>query len=100
MSKSKAKKLREKLTREGKMNPEAKRSPFVFADMRTRTTKTKKDHLYHFKHKNHQSLDGSDGSFYFAAIDKCFRRICLSTYNLCASSKVVSTKWILVSGTA
>jgi len=36
MAKSKAKKLREKLAREGNMNPEAKRSPFVFTDMRTR----------------------------------------------------------------
>jgi len=67
MAKSKAKKLRDKLAREGKLNPEAKRSPFVFTDMRTRTTKTKKDHLYLFKHKNHQSHDGNDGSFYFAA---------------------------------
>jgi polyhydroxyalkanoate synthesis regulator phasin len=65
MAKSKAKKLREKLAREGKMNPEAKRSPFVFSDLRTRTTKTKKDHLYQFKNKNHQSYDGNDGSFYF-----------------------------------
>lgn len=65
MAKSKAKKLREKLTREGKMNPEIKRSEFVFSDMRTRTTKTKKDHMYQFKHKNHQSQDGNDGSFLF-----------------------------------
>jgi hypothetical protein len=100
MAKSKAKKLREKLSREGKMNPEAKRSPFVFTDMRTRATKTKKDHLYQFKHKNHQSQDGHDGSFYFAATDKCFKNSCLCTYNLCASSREVSTKWILVSGTA
>jgi len=67
MAKSKAKKLRDKLVREGNMNPEAKRSEFVFTDMCTRRTKTKKDHLYQFKHKNHQSKDGSDGSFYFAA---------------------------------
>jgi len=66
MAKSKAKKLREKLVREGKMNPELKRSPFVFSDMRTRITKTKKDHLYQFKHKNHSSWEGNDGSFYFA----------------------------------
>jgi hypothetical protein len=65
VAKSTAKKLREKLTREGKMNPEAKRSPFVFSNMRTRTTKTKKDHLYQFKHKDHQSQQGNDGSFYF-----------------------------------
>lgn len=69
MAKSKSKKLREKLSREGKLNPESKRSPFVFNDMRTRVTKTKKDHLYQFKHKNHQSHDGNDGSFYFGGCD-------------------------------
>lgn len=67
MAKSKAKKLREKLTREGRMNPEVKRSPFVYADMRSRKTKRKKDHLYQFKNKNHQSQTGNDGSFYFSA---------------------------------
>ncbi|KIL49477.1 hypothetical protein [Jeotgalibacillus soli] len=66
MSKSKARKMREKLVREGRLNPEIKRSPFTQADMRTRTTKTKKDHLYHFKHKNHSLHKGDDGSFYFA----------------------------------
>lgn len=64
VAKSKAKKLREKLNREGRMNPSEKRSPFVFTDMRTRTTKTKKDHLYQFKHKNHHSEAGNDGSFF------------------------------------
>jgi hypothetical protein len=78
MAKSKAKKLREKLAREGNMNPEAKRSPFVFTDMRTRATKTKKDHLYQFKHKNHQTRKGYDGSFYFATHKcKCFNNFCL-----------------------
>ncbi len=67
VAKSKAKKLREKLTREGRMNPEEKRNPFVFTDMRTRMTKTKKDHLYQFKHKNHQSQAGNDGSFYLVS---------------------------------
>ncbi|WML59290.1 hypothetical protein [Neobacillus sp. PS2-9] len=67
MAKSKAKKLRDKLTREGKLNPENKRSPFVFTDMRTRATKTKKDNIYQFKHKNHQSQNGNDGSFYFVS---------------------------------
>ena len=67
MAKSKAKKLRDKLAREGKLNPEMMRSPFVYSDMRTRVTKTKKDHIYQFKHKNHQNQDGNDGSFYFAS---------------------------------
>lgn len=64
VAKSKAKKLREKLEREGKMNPEIKRSPFVLTDMRTRITKTRKDHIYQFKNKNHRFQDGNDG-FYF-----------------------------------
>lgn len=42
MAKSKAKKMRDKMTREGKRNPELNRSLFVFADMETRKTKTKK----------------------------------------------------------
>lgn len=61
LAKSKAKKLREKLVREGRRNPEDSRSPFVFADMRTRKTKTKKDYLYK---KNHSSQTGNDGSFF------------------------------------
>lgn len=72
MAKSKAKKLREKLAREGRLNPELKRSQFAFADMRPRVTKTKKDHIYQFKHKNHQSQDGSDGSFYLLTIHLAF----------------------------
>lgn len=100
MAKSKAKKLREKLTREGRMNPEEKRSPFVFTDLRTRRTKTKKDHLYQFKHRNHQSQAGNDGSFYFAASAKCFNKECLSKYSLCASSSDTSENLIIVSGTA
>jgi hypothetical protein len=66
MAKSKAKKTREKLVREGRRNPEDSRSPFIFADMRTRQTKTKKDYLYRNKNKNHSSPIGNDGSFYLA----------------------------------
>ncbi|MGG1399929.1 hypothetical protein ABE288_19235 [Bacillus salipaludis] len=65
MAKSKAKKQREKMEREGKLNPDLKRSPFVFVYMRTRTTQTKKDCLYKNKYKNHYSTEGRDGSFYF-----------------------------------
>jgi hypothetical protein len=63
MAKSNAKKTREKLVREGRRNPEESRSPFVFTDMRTRTTKTKKDYLYQRNKKNHSSQLGNDGSF-------------------------------------
>nr|WP_246879857.1 hypothetical protein [Bacillus suaedae] len=65
MAHSKAKKLRQKLEREGRRNPEHNRSPFAFSDLRTRKTKSKKDVLYRFKHKNHFSTNGKDDSFYF-----------------------------------
>ncbi|MBS4194213.1 hypothetical protein [Lederbergia citri] len=64
MASSKAKKQRQKLIRGGRRNPADNRSPFAFADMRTRKTKTKKDQLYMIKHKNHDSHNGNDG-FYF-----------------------------------
>ncbi|GEL77052.1 hypothetical protein TMU01_12870 [Tenuibacillus multivorans] len=67
MGKSKAKKIREKMQREGKRNPEWSRSPFTFSDMRTRKTKTKKDVLYRTKHKNQLSNGGKDGSFLFCS---------------------------------
>lgn len=63
MSKSTARKKREKLVREGKRNPENGRSPFALTDMHTRVTKTKKDYLYRTKHKNLSSKNGNDGSF-------------------------------------
>ena len=67
MAKSKAKKFREKIERKGKRNPELSRSPFAFADLRSRRTKNKKDILYRCKHKNQSLDDGKrrDGSFYF-----------------------------------
>ncbi|UOE92515.1 hypothetical protein [Alkalihalobacillus sp. LMS39] len=64
MGKSKAKRLRDKQTREGKRNPESNRSPFSFYDLRTRRTKTKKDYMYRKKKKNHDSDDG--GGFFCA----------------------------------
>ncbi|EUJ58841.1 hypothetical protein [Listeria fleischmannii] len=63
MAKSKAKKYREKLVREGRLNPEIKRSPFHTLDLTTRKTKTKKDVLY--QNKNHSFGDGENG-FYFS----------------------------------
>ncbi|MNI11510.1 hypothetical protein D3C73_646570 [compost metagenome] len=66
MAKSNAKKQRDKLSREGRRNPEAGRSPFIFTDMRTRKTKTKHEKMYLIKHKNQVSGGGDTGSFYFA----------------------------------
>ncbi|MDP5273646.1 hypothetical protein [Chengkuizengella axinellae] len=63
MAKSKAKKIREKLEREGKRNPNKNRSAFAMIDMRTRKTKTKKDYLYHNKHKNQHIQKENVGSF-------------------------------------
>ncbi|WP_010098636.1 hypothetical protein [Ornithinibacillus scapharcae] len=64
MSKSKAQKQRQKLVREGRLNPEMNRSPFANLDLRTRRAKTKKDHLYRMKHKNHLPKQWDNGSFY------------------------------------
>ncbi|MFD1848546.1 hypothetical protein [Oceanobacillus bengalensis] len=52
MAKSKARKLRQKRVREGRLDPQINRSPFAQLDLRTKRTKTKKDHLYRAKHKN------------------------------------------------
>lgn len=59
MSKSKARKCREKLAREGKRNPELSRSPFAMLDLNTRKTKTKKDLCQQVKHKK-QSFGRDD----------------------------------------
>ncbi|MFB7142887.1 MULTISPECIES: hypothetical protein [unclassified Bacillus (in: firmicutes)] len=59
MSKSRAKKLREKLTREGNRNPELSRSPFSMLDLNTRRTKTKQEKLNQVKHKK-QSFGKDD----------------------------------------
>lgn len=68
MSKSKAKKMREKLVREGRRNPELGRSPFSMLDLNARKTKTKKEKLNQMKHKK-QSFGRDDfqtkDCFYF-----------------------------------
>ncbi|GAA0133371.1 hypothetical protein YSY43_02110 [Paenibacillus sp. YSY-4.3] len=70
MAKSKAKRMRDKLTREGRRNPELGRSLFAAADLRTRKTKTKQELLHQNKHrrKNLISYNGDDGSFLLARI--------------------------------
>ncbi|OZU89381.1 hypothetical protein CIL03_06600 [Virgibacillus indicus] len=64
MAKSKAVKHREKLAREGRLNPEVGRSPFTQLDLRTRKTKTKKEKLYRIKHKNRGPSKWENGSFF------------------------------------
>ncbi|MEH7613401.1 hypothetical protein [Gottfriedia acidiceleris] len=76
MSKSKARKLREKLVREGKRNPELSRSSFAMLDLNTRRTKTKQEKLNQVKHKK-QSFGKDDfqtkDCFYLDAL-LCSRR--------------------------
>ncbi|EIF5870888.1 hypothetical protein LE595_000760 [Listeria innocua] len=57
MATSKAKKKRQKLVHEGRLNPEIKRSPFALIDLSSKQTKTKKGYLYSRKKKNHQEDD-------------------------------------------
>lgn len=66
MGKSNAKKKRQKRIREGRLDPEINRSPFVHLDLRTRKTKTKKDYLYRTKHKNRHLENRDNDSFYFS----------------------------------
>jgi hypothetical protein len=66
MAKTKAKKLREKMVREGKRNPNSDRSTFAQAEMykmmASKKTKTKKDKVNRIKHKERLSAAGySDG---------------------------------------
>ncbi len=66
MSRSKAKKNRLKLEREGKRNPETLRGGLYAIDLSTRMTKTKKDKLEQFKHKKRfQHLAEDDGIFFY-----------------------------------
>src|SRR5690625_1114815 len=68
MARSKAQKKRQKLVREGRLNPEINRSPFVKLDLHTRKTKTKKDYLYRTKHKkNRYPVKPDNDSFFYGS---------------------------------
>ena len=65
MTRSKAQKKRQKLIREGRLNPEINRSLYAKLDLRTRKTKTKKDYLYRTKHhKNRYPGNMENDSFF------------------------------------
>ncbi|MDN4075550.1 uracil phosphoribosyltransferase [Fictibacillus sp. CENA-BCM004] len=55
MSKSKARKQRERLIREGRRNPLDDRGSYTLIDLRTRKTKTKTEKLNQQKHKGRLS---------------------------------------------
>ena len=71
MSKSRAKKYRLKLEREGKRNPETLRGGLYTMDLSTRMTKTKKDKMEQIKHKKRfQHLTKDEGiSFLFGFME-------------------------------
>lgn len=60
MAKSKARKHREKMIREGKRNPVENRGIYVLADMRTRRTKTKAEKLQQQKYKGRISYHNKE----------------------------------------
>lgn len=65
MSKSRAKKQRLKLQREGRRNPETLRGGLYPIDLSTRMTKTKKEQINQIKHKKRfQHLKEDDGIFF------------------------------------
>ncbi|KUP09689.1 hypothetical protein Q73_02080 [Bacillus coahuilensis m2-6] len=67
MAKSKARKQREKLIREGRQDPVDNRSPFSQLNLCTKKTKTKKDVVYSRRRTNLES-DHPSSSFYFCKI--------------------------------
>ncbi|MFD1637278.1 hypothetical protein [Evansella tamaricis] len=68
--KQSAKKLREKLVREGKRNPELSRGIYALADLRTRQGKNKKDRSYQEKHKSRFSHEGNGDNDSFYIVDR------------------------------
>ncbi len=82
MTKSKAKKQREKLLREGKRDPVLNRGTYALADMKTRLTKTKHEKVNQVKHKKRlsdQDEHGTDGRFlhiFGQLLNYCFSTAC------------------------
>ncbi|GAF21204.1 hypothetical protein JCM19047_878 [Bacillus sp. JCM 19047] len=62
MSRSKAKKQREKRIREGKRNPALNRGVYAMADLATRKTKTKQEYMEQQRQKTRR-FDESDEFF-------------------------------------
>ncbi len=62
MSKSKAKKQREKRIREGKRNPALNRGVYAMTDLATRKTKTKQEYMEQQRQKTRR-FDESDEFF-------------------------------------
>lgn len=67
MAKSRAKKIRDKRMREGKMNPIRSRGTYALADLRTRQTKTKQEIMFQDKYGELPKVDrnNTDGGSFF-----------------------------------
>lgn len=68
MAKSRARKMKEKMIREGRMDPGKMRGIYALADLGTRKGKTKHEKLYQNKYGELSSIDENQldgGSFYF-----------------------------------
>lgn len=86
MAKSKAKKHREKMIREGKRNPLENRGIYVLADMRTRRTKTKMEKLQQQKYKGripyHDKEDFDLFTFFVVQLRPFTRKRSLNNYRI------------------
>ena len=81
MAKSKAKKIREKRMREGRMDPTKSRGIYALADLRTRKSKTKREKVYQNKYGELSSMDKNqldDSSFYLSKACKFLGLFCLT----------------------
>lgn len=90
MSKSKAKKHREKMTREGKRSPELNRGIYACTDLSTKRTKTKKEALLKQEKKTHRFYK-SDEFFYDGFKSRC-------TISSLPVSGSITSPWTRTSG--
>lgn len=85
MSKSRARKMREKRIREGLMDPVRKRGTYASADLRTRKTKTKHEVMYQNKYGELPKVDlnETDGSSFFCSRQGVGEGCHVSPYLVC-----------------
>lgn len=71
MAKSRARKMREKRVREGRIDPVINRGIYALADLSTKRSKTKQETLYQNKYGELSSIDKNqrdESSFLFALV--------------------------------
>lgn len=83
MAKSRARKIRDKMVREGRMDPAKMRGIYALADLGTRKSKTKHEKMYQRKYGELPSIDKNqldDSSFYFRknnTVGRCLYFCCI-----------------------